>query len=161
MEKELPGRINLLKTKNNRKGLPMKPEEKTKDRKELRLKIRPMDFAVLAAVVLFAVLLEVGIIRSRGEVVRPEAQIYQDSVLIETLPLNEDAVFTVKGTYTNVVTVRDGKVFVSESDCPGKDCVHSGKISSSGAAIVCLPNRVEIRIAGGYEGTDDIDGVVR
>jgi len=45
---------------------------------------------------------------------------------------------------------------IAESTCPGNDCVHSGKIHSAGRSIVCLPNRVEIRITG----ESDVDYVV-
>ncbi|MBQ8917117.1 MAG: NusG domain II-containing protein, partial [Oscillospiraceae bacterium] len=40
---------------------------------------------------------------------------------------------------------------IAQSTCPGEDCVHSGWISSPGRSVVCLPNRVEIRITGSSE----------
>lgn len=85
------------------------------------------------------------------------AAVYQDGKLIRELSLENDAEFTVEGVYTNHVIVKDGEVFIGESDCPGTDCVHSGAIREAGRSIVCLPNRVEIRI----EGTSEVDFVVR
>ena len=61
--------------------------------------------------------------------------------------------------YTNRIEIKDGKVFITESDCPGEDCVHSGWISEGGRSIVCLPNRVEIRIEG--ETESEVDFIVR
>ena len=73
------------------------------------------------------------------------AQIYQDGVLVREVPLDVDQTFRIRGDYTNTVTVRDGKIAVTRSDCPTNDCVHQGWHHTSGV-IVCLPNRVEIRL---------------
>ena len=84
-------------------------------------------------------------------------QIRQDGVLLEEYPLGADAQFEVGGLYTNRVVIRDGRVCIEESDCPGGDCVHSGWISDAGRSLVCLPNRVEICILG----RSDVDFAVR
>lgn len=86
-----------------------------------------------------------------------QAEIYQNGKKIATLPLSHDGSFTVEGAYTNVITVEDGRVFISASTCPGQDCVHSGAIASTGRSLVCLPNGVEVRIVG---KSDDVDFVV-
>ena len=83
--------------------------------------------------------------------------VYEDGKVIREIPLTEETEFVVEGLYTNKIAVRDGKAAVIESDCPGGDCMHSGWISESGRSIVCLPNRVEVRI----EGESDVDFVVR
>ena len=46
----------------------------------------------------------------------------------------------------------------TESDCPGRDCVHSGSIGSTGRSIVCLPNRVEIRVISAEADVDFVVG---
>ena len=78
-------------------------------------------------------------------------QIYLGQRLIKELPLNAEESFAVRGKYTNVVTVKNGCVSVAESDCPGKDCVHSGAIRSDSNVIVCLPNRMTVRITAESE----------
>lgn len=75
-------------------------------------------------------------------------EVYQNGRLIRQIPLHEDASFTVSGAYENTVQIKDGTVHVSEASCPGNDCVHSGRISRSGQSIICLPNKLEIRISG-------------
>ena len=84
-------------------------------------------------------------------------EVYLDGELVKTLPLDENVEFTLDGKYHNTVTVRQGKVAITESDCPGEDCVACGWVSGSGRSIVCLPNGVEIRVVadGG-----DVDFVV-
>ena len=66
---------------------------------------------------------------------------------------------TVGGLYTNRITVRGGRIAITESSCPGEDCVHSGWIDRPGRSLVCLPNRVEIRLEG-PAAEDDVDAVV-
>ena len=84
-------------------------------------------------------------------------QVFQEGKLIREMALETDAEMIVEGDYRNAVTVADGKVFFSDSDCPGRDCVHSGRISLPGRSLVCLPNRVEIRVVG----SSDVDFTVR
>ena len=85
------------------------------------------------------------------------AQVYLDGKLIRTVSLDRDQVFFVEGDFCNTVTVKDGKIAVTQTDCPGADCVGCGWMEHSGRSIVCLPNRMEIRI---ISKTDDVDFVV-
>jgi hypothetical protein len=80
---------------------------------------------------------------SRGAVY---AEIYRDGELLQTVPLDQDQEFVLTGTYNNTVTVRDGQIAVTESDCPGTDCVSCGWIDSTGRSIVCLPNRITVKV---------------
>ena len=74
-----------------------------------------------------------------------------------TLPLSEDAELEViNGDNINVVTVRDGEVYVSRASCPDKICEEHRAIRYSGETIVCLPNKVVVSIEG--EGSlGDVD----
>ena len=83
-----------------------------------------------------------------------------DGEVIRELRLEENTEITVEGAYRNTISVRDGKIAFTHSDCPGEDCVHSGWISAPGRSAVCLPNRVEIRLEGEAD-TDDVDAVVQ
>jgi hypothetical protein len=77
-----------------------------------------------------------------------------DGVLRE-MPLSTDGrveITTALGS--NTVEVADGQIRVVESTCANQDCVHQGAISSPGQTIVCLPNRLVIRV----EGSNDGDG---
>jgi len=114
------------------------------------------DLWVIAFVVLLALAVAVAYFPKEAIPQNAAVQVYRDNVLIRELPLDTDAEFEVKGEYINAIVIRDGRVCIESSDCPGSDCVHSGWISQSGRSIVCLPNRVEIRITG----TSDVDFVV-
>lgn len=46
----------------------------------------------------------------------------------------------------NIVSVKEGSVFVSKADCKGNDCIKLGKISHQGENLVCVPHKVVIKI---------------
>lgn len=76
------------------------------------------------------------------------AQVVSQGKVIHTLDLRVDREVTVttqKGT--NVITVKDGKIAVTEASCPDHICVHRG-FCSGGLQIVCLPNELVIRFVG-------------
>ena len=85
------------------------------------------------------------------------AEVYLNGQLIKTVSLREAQTFVVEDLYTNEITVADGTIAFTASNCPGQDCIHSGSIHSTGRSLVCLPNRVEIRVVS---QTDDVDFVV-
>jgi hypothetical protein len=60
---------------------------------------------------------------------------------------------------SNTVEVAEGQVRIVDATCTNKDCVHQGSISKPGQTIVCLPNRLVIRIEGSdSEGEGDDTG---
>ncbi len=61
--------------------------------------------------------------------------------------MTDDREYTVTSQgFTLTVTVSDGRVCVTDSDCPDHTCEHSGSISRGGEVIVCVPAGVVIRI---------------
>ena len=125
-----------------------------------RLTFRKGDGIAIGAVILAALGLLLFFLASAGDGEAKTVRIYRNGEMIREMPLTEDAETLVTGTYENRVTIRDGRAAVTESSCPGGDCMHSGWISQTGRSIVCLPNRVEIRIEGGA-ADDDVDAVIR
>lgn len=122
----------------------------------MRLHFRKGDTIAIAAVLMLAALLFVLFLP--GKQAGAQAQIYQNGKLLKTVSLSQDQEFTVEGDYRNTVTVRDGRIAVTATNCPGQDCAGCGWIGSAGRSIVCLPNGLEIRIVG---KTGDVDFVVR
>ncbi len=85
------------------------------------------------------------------------AQVWSEGKLLYTLDLRVDRVVTVAtDTGRNVITVKDGRIGVTEADCPDGYCMQRG-FCSSGPQIVCLPNRLVIRFIGQQEA-DGITG---
>ncbi len=126
--------------------------------KTLRLSFQKGDWLVIIMVALLALGVMLACLPRSGGAENAVVQIYREGELIRTLPLGEDRELSVSGEYVNLVSIQDGRACILESNCPGADCVHSGWISSPGRSIVCLPNRVEIRVVGAHS---DVDFVVR
>lgn len=93
-----------------------------------------------------------------GEQSAAYAEIYLDGNLMQRVSLAEAQEFTVTGAYRNTITVRDGKIAVTHSDCPSQDCVACGWSGSAGKSIVCLPNCLEIRIVSENGEVDFVVG---
>lgn len=123
----------------------------------VRLGFQKGDFAAIGAVLALAAVVFALFLPARsGDAAVVE--IYQNGERLRCFPLNADRQFTVTGDYTNVVTISGGKVAITESNCPGGDCVSCGWASSAGRSIVCLPNGVEIRIVGAQSEVDFVVG---
>jgi len=76
-------------------------------------------------------------------------QIETDGNLYEAVSLHTEQQFAVPGPLgKTLVVVRDGEVHVADSPCPAKICVKTGKISHTGQIIVCIPNKVVVRVTG-------------
>jgi len=82
-------------------------------------------------------------------------------------------VSTPKGTYTYslsanrtvelpgeignfILEIADGKVRIVKSPCPHQVCVRKGWCGISGDSILCIPNKVIIKIDGGVNGVDAV-----
>jgi len=76
-------------------------------------------------------------------------------------PLKEDGVYLLEGSHlgTNKLVIKDGKAYIEEASCPDKQCMKQGKISKAGEMLVCLPNRVVIKIVDANKEEPIIDGV--
>ena len=62
---------------------------------------------------------------------------------------------TIKVNYGddyNIVSIKNGKVTVSESTCRDKICVNHAAISSVGESIVCLPDKLVVEIKDKADG---------
>ena len=125
-------------------------------KKQEHLRFRKGDLLAIALVVILAVSVAVCFIPRNNEM-PVQAEIYRDGKLVKTVSLDEEITFEVMGKYTNVITVSNGSIAITASDCPGEDCVHSGSIHTSGRSVVCLPNGVEVRVVN---AASDVDFVV-
>lgn len=66
---------------------------------------------------------------------------------IGVYPLNEDKEIVIgDGDYYNTLVIKDGKADITDASCPDKICVNHRKVAFEGERIVCLPNRLTVRI---------------
>ena len=82
-------------------------------------------------------------------------EVWSEGKHIKTLSLEKEQTLTVETeTGRNVITVKDGKVAVTEANCPDKVCINRGWCNG-GAQIVCLPNKLILK----FVGDNTTDGV--
>ena len=99
--------------------------------------------ALLGAVLLVCLVLSLWLLRPGKAAGR--ARIESFGKTVKTVDLRVDQEFTVTGENggVNVVTVRDGKIAVTQASCPDHYCVNRG-FCGGGTDIVCLPNRLVV-----------------
>jgi hypothetical protein len=109
--------------------------------------------AVLAAILLICIVLS---LLTLGGEDASRVDIVSSGTVVRTVDLSIDQEFTVEteGGY-NVITVKDGKIAVTEASCPDHYCMARG-FCSGGTQIVCLPNRLVIE----FLEEQEIDGAV-
>lgn len=81
------------------------------------------------------------------------AKIRQDGELLRTIDLTAvdqpyDFTVTAADGGVNVVEVEQGRIRVSQADCPDQVCVRQGWIATDAAPVVCLPHGLVIEIVG-------------
>ena len=81
-----------------------------------------------------------------------------DGEVTQSYSLSENAEFEIKtgknNENINVVVIENGKVRVTEADCPDGICQEYRPISYVGETIICLPHKVVIEIVGDNEDID-------
>lgn len=122
-----------------------------------KLRFRKGDWLAVALVAVTAVIVMLCFLPGSNDPAAV-AQIYLDGKLVKTVPLSKNQTFIVADQYSNEITVKDGAISFTASTCPGQDCVHSGSIHSTGRSLVCLPNRVEIRVVSADADVDFVVG---
>lgn len=112
---------------------------------------------IILAVLLIVVGLAMSYILSFGQDTGSELIISCDGEKFGSYSLYEDREIEIKqNDHINKVTIKNGTVSMSFSDCHGQDCIHQGEITKSGEAIICLPNKVVLEIAGGEAEYDTL-----
>jgi hypothetical protein len=86
------------------------------------------------------------------------ALLYIDGSLAYKIALSSDKEYEI--TVPNgeaVINVTDGKLFITSAPCPRKICVNGSPISKRGESLICVPNRMFIKIDGKEErGLDSV-----
>lgn len=81
------------------------------------------------------------------------AEIFQDGELIRTVDLTHvvqpySFSLTSPDGGSNTVEVEQGRIRVSQADCPDQVCVRQGWVSDGVVPVVCLPHQLVIQIKG-------------
>ncbi len=80
-----------------------------------------------------------------------------DGSLYGSYALDEDRTVEIVTAHgSNVLHIEDGRVRITEADCPNQDCVEKGAISRQGQIILCLPHKLSVTITEEGGGPDAI-----
>ncbi len=72
--------------------------------------------------------------------------------------LSEDRTIQIRhGNHFNQVKIKNGEVSVTEASCHNQVCVKHKAIHTTGESIICLPNKVIVKIQG--EGGNEYDAI--
>lgn len=120
--------------------------------------IRKADIVLLILLVIIGLASTVFVTASKsgGDTVLIEknGELFGTYSLFENKEINVPA-FDSVGTDLQV-SIKDGSVRVTESGCANQICVKHSAINQAGESIICLPNRVIVKIEGEGGGYDAI-----
>ena len=75
---------------------------------------------------------------------------------VASYPLNVDTeVCLENGKDYNILVIKDGYAYIKEASCPDKLCVNNTKKKYNGETLICLPNKITVKIVSGSEPETD------
>lgn len=84
-----------------------------------------------------------------------------DGEVWRRIPLNTDTTIIYGDKdRRNVISVEDGRVRMAEANCRDGLCVGKGYIRDYQTVIVCLPNRITVRLENSPENNKTVDVIV-
>lgn len=120
---------------------------------KMKLKILKLsDLVVVGAVAAIALLLIA--LSSSAEALTLE--IISDKETVYELPLREvRETFIYRMSNGMEIEISRDCVKVISSDCPSKNCIGTGALTSAGDICICIPNKTVIRLKGDKKASTD------
>lgn len=115
----------------------------------MKKKINKYDIGLIAAIIVINVFFILYGGRNAISQNKKIAYIYSDNKLYGEYVLTDDVKEDVKiesKTGYNTLHIEDGQIWIHDASCPDKICIQQGKISHDGEVIVCIPNKMFIKI---------------
>lgn len=114
------------------------------------------DIKLIIILIIFVILLFVIINFTKKE--GNKAVVYYEDDIVKIIDLNIDDEYKVEGYLGDIVLeVKDKKIRVKEEISPKNLCSKEGYTNSSFKPLICLPNKVIVKI---IEEDNVVDGVV-
>ena len=118
--------------------------------------LRPADFILI--IILLLLSLSGFFILKGSSPMGNHFIIEKDGTCLYRLPIASDTTVTILGTTGKLdITVKNHKICVTETSCPLKICEKMGWIHNPGEMIICVPNRLIIKIEG--EKGEPVDAI--
>jgi len=121
-------------------------------------KVLPGDWIMTATAVILALGMAINYL-FLPEVAPGQAGVTVSGSPTQVINLKNDGLVDIDPGWGNMVLeIKNNKIRVKESSCTEDVCIQTGWIEKPGDSIVCVPNRVVVRISGG-ERKEDLDAV--
>ena len=123
----------------------------------MKKKINKFDIGLIAIIIIINVFF---ILYGSNNAVKANnkiAYIYSENKLVGEYVLTDDVNDEVKiesETGFNILHIEDGQIWIHDASCPDRVCISQGKISYDGEIIVCLPNKMLIKIVDNNEDSE-------
>ncbi|HKM00735.1 MAG TPA: NusG domain II-containing protein [Sedimentibacter sp.] len=123
----------------------------------MKKKINKFDIGLIAIIIIINVFF---ILYGGNNAVKANnkiAYIYSENKLVGEYVLTDDVNDEVKiesETGFNILHIEDGQIWIHDASCPDRVCISQGKISYDGEIIVCLPNKMLIKIVDNNEDSE-------
>ena len=112
------------------------------------MKHKTLAFILLTIILICTIITAISYLKKDGSI----ATISVDGEIVYEISINSvNTPYEIpveKDGKHNVILVENGKISMKSANCPDKLCVRQGSISSTAYPIVCLPNKVIIKIEG-------------
>lgn len=120
------------------------------------IKLKKNDWILIAGILIIALVAILCMTWNKKE--GGEVIVTVDKKIYKTLPLSEDATLLIgeKTADYNILEIKDGKVRMTEANCPDKICVEHRAVHYDHESIICLPHKVTVEIHGGEDSDVDV-----
>lgn len=123
----------------------------------MKKKINKFDIGLIAIIIIINVFFILYGGSNAVKVNNKIAYIYSNNILVGEYVLTDDVNDEVKiesETGFNILHIEDGQIWIHDASCPDRVCISQGKISYDGEIIVCLPNKMLIKIVDNNEDSE-------
>ena len=80
-----------------------------------------------------------------------------DGKLYSVYSLSENRTIEInENNHSNKITIKDGYVSMTFSDCPNQDCVKHNAITRNAESIVCLPHKLVVEVVSDKPAFDAV-----
>lgn len=111
------------------------------------MKIKKADIILAIVIAIVGIAASIYLTVHDTDVKNGKVIIHANNKIYGEYSLNEDREIKVKeGDHINKITIKNGNVQMSFSNCKNQDCVKQGSINDSSKSIVCLPHKVVVEI---------------
>ena len=123
----------------------------------MKKKINKYDIGLIAVIIIINTFIILyggrNVVKQNSKI----AYIYSDNKLYGEYVLTDTVKEEIKiesDTGYNILHIEDGQIWIHDASCPDKICISQGKISYDGEIIVCLPNKMLIKIVDNNEESE-------